>query len=385
MPKPKVAHFILDGFCPANEDNYYDNFHHLDSIFSSVEEYVVDNPDTGFPRSPDLWTRCYSRKSYSDLSREGDNGYTGVTTYARRIPSNEFLWNKVVNSGYPSWIYLYGQYYYIARDNLIDSSDSNKKLSGVLKMYGGPRTALIDNGEVTRYKSDISFWGLHEPTAPGNKSYEAIKEFINSECGGDYKEFMKVAPQYMHDYFKREYLPRIEDNKNLYDKEIFPHIQKHLSEFENGGYLNLGIIETDPPYHFFPFYEDLIQEVRDYVCYIIDNTIKIYNPDIVIITGDHGMESVYKVFEDKRSSDSSGSRKLFSFNYEGKTRQVACASFGVAPLFTDHSNKIGGVLFCKDKKYQDIFQNKYFKTTPYFMYDVYDYISDLFGKDTSNE
>lgn len=374
MSNPKILHIIIDGYSPSNEDNFFDNFDYLSDQYSvnssfikhNYDEYTVKSGDR--PHSPDMWTRAYSRTSFSDVKQENDSSRLGVTTKISRIPSEKFLWNKLAKKGYNSWIYPFGQYYRLVWRNLLNESTKNR-ISGIAKYYGTDQTAIITDGDVQYVHANEIYYGMHE-TAWGR---EKVK---NSAFKDYYENWKNLTPEFAkrmvaecYYYYSSSLIPMINSNIKLFEEEILPHLSTTLSSHELN-YVHIGLVEADTLYHFTPLYDDIVNHLRKYYDMIIRKTVDMYDPDIIIITGDHGMSSPTLSPQHKRNIE---------VEWKGRKRRVKQSSWGVAPLYTDHSWDIGAVIYSKDSRYVNQLHNQVDNSDEktYLMYDIYDYINNV--------
>lgn len=372
MKNPTILHFILDGYSPSNTDNFFDNFKGIFSEGYSSGTFVRVAPDQSKLRSPDMWTRCYSKTTFEEVHQEGDSGRLGVSSKISRVPAENFLWNKLATKNINSWIYPFGHYYRQVERNLLDK---NKEcVSGFLKMYGTRLGCMLDKGEPTWHKSPISvYYGWHESSWNRESKTTDVFNDYRDNWKNPTEEFIKRVPKEVHDYYLDRMSIYKEMNEKLFEEEIFPHLQKRINEgdFSNGGYIHIGLVEPDTPYHFVPEYPDIVALIREYCEKIIQKAIDMVNPDLVIITGDHNMAPVTK-------ADFSNAILLDYSEYSGNERFGAQSSWGITPILTEHGHEVGCVIYAKNAKDIQHFHDNYYERDRYLMYDIYNFIHDAY-------
>lgn len=363
----KIFHIIIDGYSPNNEDDYFKNG--FEELFQDYDKnsVVKHNPDEGHmsgrPHSPDMWTRAYSKTSFADVKEEGDSARLGPTTKINRIPSKNFIWNKLGSKGIDSWIYPFGQYYRLVHRNMIQHSVKDH-INGVAKYYGTNQSARISKGKVEWYKGDYTYWGMHE-TAWGREKVKGDKIFgkYYENWKNMTPEFEKIMVQECYEYYKNSLIPMMNEDKILFETDILPHFDKTLKNSDNLQYVHVGLVEADTLYHFTPLYSDINTVLYDYYKFIISHILDVYKPEIVILTGDHGMERPW--ISPRRKAKG-------KVTWNGITRDVVQSQWGVAPLYNDHSWSIGCDVYTKVSS--SIFDNIKDGNETYLMYDIYDSI-----------
>lgn len=373
MKNPVVLHFILDGYCPTNKDNFFNNFEDIIPEGYHVGNFHSVATEEDKLRSPDMWTRAYSKTTFAEIKQPGDSARLGTSTKIKRIPAERFLWNKLASKGVKSWLYPFGQYYYTVGSNFLTGSPQDENVSGFLKMYGTKLGYQVDYGVPLYAKSPLSvYYGLHEASWGRELKGDFVDTFKDYRTlwKNPTPEFLEKVPQDIYDYYSDRFSGYLDANRKLFEEEIFPHLRAHLHDFYNGGYIHIGLVEPDTPYHFVPVYPDLVGWIRDYCFEIISKVVDMVNPDILIITGDHGMENVDETWKTARP-----------ITVNGQTRLCAVSDWGVAPIYNEHSHEIGGVIAAKDIRHIQDFTDHYHKPEEVFMYNIYDFVEGRFKQD----
>lgn len=369
---PLILHLILDGYSPSNKDNFFDNFIGVIPKDYKYNEFVRVAPDDSKLRSPDMWTRCYSKTTFADIHQEGDSGRLGVSTKISRVPAERFLWNKLAKKGIHSWLYPFGHYYRSLNRNVLD--ENPEFVSGFFKMYGTRLGCMLDNGEKTWHKSPISvYYGWHESSwNRESKTTDVFNDYRDS-WKNPTEEFLSRVPSEVHDYYLDRMSYYKDMDEKLFYEEIFPHLQKHIDSgnFNEGGYVHIGLVETDTPYHFIPEYPDIVDLIRDYCNKLINTAVEMMNPDIIIITGDHNMAAV-------TPEDFSNAKLLDYTNHSGNKRYGAQSSWGITPILTEHGHEVGCMFYAKDVSYISNFRENYYGKDRYLMYDIYNFVQDSY-------
>lgn len=374
MKKPKILHLILDGYSPSNQDNFFDDFKGVIPQEYNHGTFVRVAPDESKLRSPDMWTRCYSKTTFEEIKQEGDSARLGVSTKISRVPAERFLWNKLAKKNVNSWLYPFGHYYKVLQRNVLEE-DTKDHVSGFFKMYGTRLGGIIDNGNITWHKSPIGmYYGWHESS--WNRESKQTDVFLDYRANwkNPTEEFLARVPDEVHDYYLDRMSYYRDIDEKLFNEEIFPHLQKHIDEgdFENGGYVHIGLVETDTPYHFVPEYPDIVEVLRNYCNAIIDKAVSMLDPDIIIITGDHNMAAV--------TPEEFSNAKLLDYkNHSGNKRYGAQSSWGITPILTEHGHEVGCMVYAKDSNLIQKFHDEYYERDTYLMYDIYNFIEGQFG------
>lgn len=376
MAKPRILHIILDGFSPSNKDDPWNCF--KDAVPQEkyhLTQFIGHNPDdVRHPVSPDMWTRAYSKTKFSDILTD-DDFRVHVAKKIGRVPSENFIWNKLSRAGIPSWIYPYGQYALVVEKNMLIPGESDH-VSGIIKKYSTNAGYRLDNGKPDWYRSPIGvYYGMHEMTRwsyfKGNE-LETYKEAWKNDPSD---EFIEHAVHQLHDFIDRVFDEYLSINTRLFHEEVLPHLGSHLDEMVDGGYVHIGLVESDVPMHFALIYPDIMVKVKVYLEGVISRAIEMVDPDILIITGDHGMISTEEYLKQYNVK-----KPAFDVTYNGETRRAIQANFGIAPIYVEHSHDIGAMFYAKDPAELEIFRNQYFNNSDYLMFDLHDYMVDKLTK-----
>ena len=370
---PIILHLILDGYNPSNHDDFFNDFEGIVPSEYATGKFIRDvDLSEGKLRSPDQWTKCYSKTSFAEVHQEGDSGRLGVSSKISRVPAENFLWNKLANKKVKSWLYPFGHYYRQVERNFLDRNP--EYVSGFLKMYGTRLGCMLDYGKPTWHKSPISvYYGWHESSwNRESKTTDVFNDYRDS-WKNPTEEFIARVPGEVHDYYLDRMTYYRDMDERLFYEEILPHLQQHIDagDFNDGGYIHIGLVETDTPYHFIPEYPDIVEMIRNYCNKIISKSIDMINPDILIITGDHGMSPV--------TPEEFSNAKLLDYSkYSGNKRYGAQSSWGITPILTEHSHDVGCMMFAKNPDEIKKFHDEYYERDRYLMYDIYNFIHDSY-------
>lgn len=380
MSQPRILHFILDGYSPSNTYDFFSDFLDIVPVDYNARQFVREvSKDEGKLRSPDQWTKCYSKTSFLDIHQEGDSGRLGVSTKISRVPSERFIWNKLARKSVNSWLYPFGHYYKVIERNVLEE-DTRSYVSGFFKMYGTRLGCMINNGELNWHKSPISvYYGTHESSWNRESKQTDVFNDYRANWKNPTEEFIARVPKDVHDYYLEKMSYYFEMDTQLFEEEILPHLKEHIDsgKFDGGGYIHIGLVEPDTPYHFVPEYPDIVNIVKEYCDYIISKAIDIVKPDIIIITGDHNMEKVTQ-------EDFSNAILLDYKEYSGNKAYGAQSSWGITPILTEHGHEVGCMLYAKDYAYIEKFRDNYYGKDRYLMYDIYNFIVDSY-EENANE
>lgn len=373
MKNPVILHLILDGYSPSNKDNFFDNF--VETVPSNYHhgQFVRVAPDKSKLRSPDMWTRCYSKTTFEDIKQEGDSARLGVSTKISRVPTERFLWNKLAKKNIHSWLYPFGHYYKVLQKNVL--GDNREYVSGFFKMYGTRLGCMLNYGAYNWHKSPIGmYYGWHESSWNRESKHTDVFNDYRASWKNPTEEFIERVPDEVHDYYLDRMSHYRDIDEQIFQEEIFPHLQQHIDggDFKDGGYIHIGLVETDTPYHFVPEYPDIVNILRDYCNNIIQKAIDMIDPDIIIITGDHNMAQV--------TPEEFSNAKLLDYkNHSGNKRYGAQSSWGITPILTEHGHEVGCMLYAKDPDIIKQFHDEYYERDTYLMYDIYNFIEGQFG------
>lgn len=378
--KPVILHLILDGYSPSNKDNFFDNFSDIMPPAYKMDTFVRVAPDKSKLRSPDMWTRCYSKTTFEEIHQEGDSARLGVSTKISRVPTENFLWNQLAKKGVNSWLYPYGHYYKVLQRNVLDEA-TKEHVSGFFKMYGTRLGCMIDKGALNWHKSPISiYYGWHESSWNRESKTTDVFNDYRACWKNPTQEFIDRVPKDVHDYYLDRMSYYKDMDERLFYEEIFPHLQSRIDagDFNDGGYIHIGLVETDTPYHFVPEYPDIVDLLRKYCYGIITKAVNMLNPDIVIITGDHNMAAV--------TPEEFSNAKLLDYSaYSGNKRYGAQSSWGITPILTEHGHEVGCTIYAKDVSDIARFFVNYYEKDKYLMYDIHNYINDSFQEIENEE
>ncbi len=369
----RILHVVFDAISPDNDFKLLD-FSYLGSRYDYSREIVTVDPRSNMLLSPNMWCRIYTKKELNDNRwdpTDTDKENKSKIKY-KNIDPDSCIWNKVASKGLPSFIfpyYSYGKYIWG-----LTKEDTRSLISGVFRTYESSSYILMDQGNWSREHSDLEYYGMWE-TPERIYSDDPDKLKSNRYKWDNYttEELLNWIPTLideMRSQLVPNYLSQINSNYEVFDKEVFPAIRN--VDYSNGGYLHVGWVETDSWMHFVQPYSDLVDRIRGYCYSGVNELIRIMDPDVVFIHGDHGQK--YEKSRQKIDCE---------VDYNGVVYHIARAKYVPSPLYSDHSHSVGGWVFSKkesDIKIFDNYHSKVLECGGLLMDSVYDYITTEIDK-----
>lgn len=340
----KIFHLVLDGYHPDNEVDFFDNFG-MTVNNRTVRTFSTTYEDEKMLNSSIQWPKIYTGQSLENIARwDANNPVTmSIRDKFKTLKEENFLWNVLAKQGCSSLIFPYGSLASIFHDNLL-SRQSEDYCTMMVRRWGRPSYFLQLGKLKDKIQSDYLYWGLHEvgDTMDLKLSLETKEKLRDYWKTGSSESLGNLAVD-LEDFYIQSYKEKLDENLKV--------IKKEFAQFINGqNYVHLGLIETDTMYHYASIYSKARQLIRDYVLETMRIIKKKYNPDCILVHGDHNMvpisEEIQDVFPDK---------KLTSVNYKGAEYKCIKSRTGYSPIYHEHGNKVGGIMWARDKKVLDIF------------------------------
>lgn len=372
MSEPKVLHIILDGESPDNSRNVFrikNLYDKLGNEFPYRKTFLTKDPRKRILLSPEMWTRTYSGKELSEwVSSEvtrwdPDKEDTSSTKFSS-VPNSSLLWNRISGRGYSSFVFPYYAFY-----KNCDKFDNNQNNHACLRDYKKKLYRTINSGDCHYHRSDFQYYGMHETMedlvkVPGMK--DRVQEMWTTLDPDNCQETLVNLIEDQKKIIYPEYSNHIKSNLEVFNQEIFPQLSQ--ISFDHGGYVHLGMIETDSFLHFLSPYQELYDELEKYLIKVILTAEEIVGFDTIIIHGDHGQDW------------SRTMKKWYEFDYEGSHYKCGRANHVPAPMFNDHSHSVGGYVMSKSQDTINDFTRILHrqKENSLFMDTVYEYLDNVF-------
>ena len=374
----KVLHFILDGFHPSNATKLF-NLENIDKVASTVglQDYKdiqsVVTPNEHL-KSVRMWFRYYSHH-YVDKSDDQTHTRMRYTGLYDEVPSEELIWNKLaIENNVPSFMMPYNALATKPTTWLLGDKKSKgrKLLSGHYKNWYSKICWLLTDGKFKRVDTDYIASTLM-PTASADtsiknpKTLEMFKYIKSAPDNNEFKRrFEETYPQYV-DELKSIVDERLHGNMVEWDERVLPSLQEFTNKYKDkDSYVHLGFGETDLMYHYY-CYPEIVQDVlAPYLEHCLSEAIKIYQPDVVVICGDHNMVNVDNP-QAERYVKSFGALGKYSGRLathitfrDGSTTALSTAIWTPEPIFNDHGYLVGGRVYFNNegKKFVDTLDKK---------------------------
>ena len=342
----KIFHLVLDGYHPDNEVDFFDNFG-MTVNNRTVRTFSTTYENEKMLNSSIQWPKIYTGQSLENIARwDANNPVTmSIKDKFKTLDSRNFLWNQLSKQGCSSLIFPYGSLASIFYENLL-SKESESYCTMMVRRWGRPSYFLQLGQMKEKIQSDYMYWGLHEvgDTMDLNLSDE-MREQIRDYWRADSSDSLGDLATDLENFYLKSYKEKLDENLKVIKKEF-------LQLLNGQDYVHLGLIETDTIYHYASIYPKAKQMIKDYVYEIMRYVKKHYSPDCILIHGDHNMvpisEEIKEVFPDK---------KLSTVNYKGTEYKCIKSRTGYSPIYHEHGNKVGGIMWARDKKVLDFFDS----------------------------
>lgn len=362
----KILHVVMDGFHPDNELSRLDlsSWIKKRAGLSHISKYSREVKSETKLMSPKMWCKLYSKNMFNDIKRyspnEGVKHSCRIAKVYNEVEQGDWIWNKLSDKGVKSLVLLsYGF------EDIAESGKFNKNVYGTVNKLNSRDTYLIKNGEcIKTWIATGKYYGLHEVCDGLYKN-----EVINNKLTELWKKHPNLSNEDVNEIVNlvdegvtQEYKDHVEFNYNNY-KFCEDHITDCINSIKQSDdyYVTISILETDAIYHTCPPYEHIQDCVIDYIKRKISLIIDNLEFDVIILTGDHGMETAPGI----------RSKKVSYIREDGKEFKGEKSAYNNNIYFYDHSNTIGAYIISKSQEELD---NK----SEYLSDDIYDYIINKF-------
>lgn len=358
----RVLHFILDGYHPSNLTNILDD-KLLESKLSDIGVYNkidIDTPVVPLEhlKSPRMWFRYYSRHY---VTKDEDAGRARFTSLYQTVDGKELIWRRLAeNHNVPSYIMPYNQMTPMSSSWMIGkkSSKSSRLINGTFKNWYKTKSWNLTDGNYTPTETEDIMSALMLTTSNDAQIHDSEildmlsyidKASSNDEFRSRYYETLPKYIGYITDLAKR----LIDGNQREWDERVIPNLEIFSNKYKDvDSFVHLGFGETDAMYHFFR-YESMLEDIfRPYLVHCISEACRVYNPDVILITGDHNMINLDNpLAEDFVRSAKGDGPKLFTYvdlDCKDGTKvhtAMSTATYSPLPMFNDHGYLVGGRVF----------------------------------------
>lgn len=340
----KIFHLVLDGWHPENEIDFFNNFEDVIRIKNS-KQYSSTYESEQILNSSIQWPKIYSGTQIKDVGRwdKKHPESMSIKDKLKKINRDDFIWNRLSEQNSTSLVFPYGSFASIFFDNLL-TMKSAELCTMICRRWGRP-SYFMQLGKIKdRFQSDLKYWGLHEVGDSMDKNFsDRQKTFINQCWEETSSNSLGDLAVDLESFYLDSYENKLKENFKIFKKEFSALIVGQ-------DYLHIGLIETDTIYHYASIYPSVKKLIRKYIFDILNLIHKKYNPDCILIHGDHNMVPITE-----KTSHLFPDRPLSTINYNGTEYQCIKSRTGYAPIYHEHGNKVGGILWAKKPEVLDIF------------------------------
>lgn len=345
----RVVHLVIDGFDPKlameNEDT---GFKVLDRSDVSLSNYIKiceesrDWKTVDYIPSNFSWARIYSGQEYNEAINlrdpydiENYNENNAHYTNYENIPHNEFLWNKLSNLNVENYWFPYFKVTQMLRriyKDIIKSSFTHMTAVD----YRESKATVIESCRRNNIEYD-SYTDFYDHNELGQKNKRLIDLWKSDANSSDFESCYRDILNYGLSKACKKNLKCY--NRFINETKNSPH--------KRNEFIHISSIELDAFYHYsIPsiFISDLMKSFYSTLLDIITYELE---PDILIVTGDHGFRFFNKDEEHLKEYYGRPVKYIKEFNTEYGNIISTKAIFNDFPFSRTHSNSQGYVIYQK--------------------------------------
>lgn len=343
----KVLQLLFDGYHPNNTTGW--NTFTKDKILNKgyiCKEYTSKDSTRNRLLSPEMWMRTLSNMEPSEATKrynpEESPELAATNSRYRRVPNEAWIWNRLAKNGVKSFSFPYYLTYTLYEPHLLTGTEFDKNVNLVLKPYSKHR-AVVDSGNYEHIRNGLNYSCFSEMfdkgTTPEYKQelYDAWKSEETIE------KAMPKALEHVRNIVNTEVIPQLDKNLEMFREEVFPLLEKSIAQLEEGKdfYSFFGICETDEIVHFMTPYREATKVIEnEYIDVLIKELMDRIDPDVIIIHGDHNMVTTRDYKRPKGTVQWVGL-------VDGVEQASIASNYSRLPLYYDHGNEVGGLVFVK--------------------------------------
>lgn len=341
----KLLHYIIDGFHPFNETPLFTNIDEVVNLYPTHKVYDMQYYNDYHIVSRDAWCKIYSKL---EPRQHEDTGFDirdfGIrkkhNTLYSLVDPRRFIWSKLSEQGVTSYLFPFQVFSSVIHQNFLSMEESGRKnVNCDMIPYDKDKYYRIDNGDIKvmwnlphQYSYFSEYFDKFKHTS--NDYYKYIKyvwehpELHSEEMPKWWKYMLEnaVKPAVTHSYW----------NLEIFEKIVYPRL-KEFSKLKDV-YLHFALVEADGFYHFFDNFTEQRDELREnFFNVALKDVVEMCDADVVIITGDHGMEDKHRPRAIRTE-----------FDVDGRHIKAVKSGSSEAILKMDHSHRQGAYILAKE-------------------------------------